>query len=88
MFSATFNPVTRVGLPQLEHWKMVVFKLIDEHFYLKNDCFGYRNIFQNGGNALSKMILKTRVFVKKLNISCSLDQTILFKSSLACGTNI
>ena len=32
MFGATFNLVTRVGLPLfLEHWKMVVWKLIVQH---------------------------------------------------------
>ena len=44
-----------------------------------NNNFSYRNVFQNGVNALSKWFLKTWFFVKKLNISCSLDHTILFK---------
>ena len=38
-----------------------------------NNNFSYRVVFQNGINALSKMVLK------KLNILCSLDHTILFK---------
>ena len=41
--------------------------------------FCYRNFFQNGINALSKMVFKNLVFVKKLKILCSLDNTILFK---------
>ena len=41
--------------------------------------FSYRNVFQNSINALSKMILKSRIFVKKLKISCSWDNTNLFK---------
>ena len=27
-----------------------------------NNCFSYRNAFQNGGNALSKMVLKNSDF--------------------------
>ena len=42
-------------------------------------CFSYRNVFQNGVNALSEMVLKTPVFVKKLKISCCSDHTVLFK---------
>ena len=59
-----------------------------------NNCFGYRNIFQNGVNALSKMVLKTCLFVclffffvKRLKILCSLDHTILFQIPPACGPN-
>ena len=44
-----------------------------------NHCFSHINAFQNGVNALSKMGLKARFFVKKLKISCSLDHSILFK---------
>ena len=44
-----------------------------------NNCFSHRNLFQNGVNALSKMVLKALVFVMKLKISCSLDHTILLK---------
>ena len=44
-----------------------------------NNCLSYRNVFQNGVNALSKMVWKSRFFVKKLKISCSLDLAILFK---------
>ena len=49
-----------------------------------NNCFNYyRNVFQNGVNALSKMVLKKLFFffffVKELEISFILDHTILFK---------
>ena len=45
-----------------------------------NNCFSYRHVFQNGVNALSKMVFKKNsFFVKNLKISCSLDHTILFK---------
>ena len=57
---------------------MVVWKLID-------NCFSHRNVFQNDVNALSKMVLKTRFFVIKLKISCSLDDFV--QIPLACGTN-
>ena len=30
-----------------------------------NNCLSYRNVFQNGVNTLSKMVLKTRVFWSK-----------------------
>ena len=33
-----------------------------------NNCFNCRNVLQNGIKALSKMVLKTQVFVKKLKI--------------------
>ena len=47
-----------------------------------NNYFSYRNGFQNGVNALSKMVLKNAFFfVIKLKISCSLD-TVLFKFHL------
>ena len=47
----------------------------------------YRNVFQIGINALSKMVLKKPIFfffflIKKLKISCSLAHTILFKFHL------
>ena len=38
------------------------------------NCFNYRNVFQNGVNILSKMVLKTQFFVKKLEIMFSLDR--------------
>ena len=44
-----------------------------------SNCLSYRNVFQNGVNALSKTVFKTPSFVKKIMISCSLDHTILFK---------
>ena len=41
--------------------------------------FSFRNVFQNGVNSLSKMVIKNPVFcVKKLKISCSLNHTSFF----------
>ena len=42
-----------------------------------NICFGYRNMFQNGVDALSKVV--DAFFVKKLKISSSSDYPIMFK---------
>ena len=42
-----------------------------------NICFSYRNMFQNGVDALSKN--SWRLFVKKLKISSSSDYPIMFK---------
>ena len=33
-----------------------------------NNCFSHKNVFQNGVNALSKMVLKTPVFCQKAQI--------------------
>ena len=44
---------------------------------VSNNCFSYRNIFQNGIDALSKMV--EGFFVKKLKIFASLDYLIMFK---------
>ena len=48
---------------------------------LKN-CLSCRYVFQNGANALSKMVLKNPFFCQKLKILCILDHTILFKFHL------
>ena len=63
MFGATFHLFTHVELPLfLKRRKMVVWKSIVS--LALNNCFSYRNVFQNGVNSLSKMIEKTWFFVK------------------------
>ena len=59
--------------------------MIVNSYALENN-FSYRNVFQNGVNSLSKMVIKNPAFVKKLQIYCCLDHTIL-SFSLAYGTN-
>ena len=39
-----------------------------------NHCFSYRNVWQNGVKAFSKMVLKNSVFCQKVKILCSLAQ--------------
>ena len=80
MFSATFD------LPGYTCWTTVMFGTLEDgsleiNPLASNNCFSYRNVFQNGFNALSKMVLKSLIFegVKKLKISRSLDHTILIK---------
>ena len=51
MFGATFNLVTSFGLPQL-------FVGLQINNLTLNNGFSYRNVFQNGVNALSRMVLK------------------------------
>ena len=64
MFGATFNLVTLVGLPYfLEHKKTGSLE-IDS--LALNNCFSYRNVFQNGVDTVTKMVFKSRFFVKKL----------------------
>ena len=36
----------------------------DDSLQIKN-CFSYRNVFQNGVNALSKMVFKKSIFFDK-----------------------
>ena len=43
-----------------------------------NNCFGYRNIFQNGLDALLK-IIEVFILSKKLKILPNLDYLIMFK---------
>ena len=73
------NLVTRVGLSYffgtLKDCSLKINSLA------LNNCFSYRSVFQNGVNALSKMVLKKKL-VKKLKTLCSLDHTILFKFPL------
>ena len=52
--------------------------LLIDSLALENN-FSWRNVFQNGVNSLSKMVMNTPFFVKKLKISCSMDHAILFK---------
>ena len=77
MFGAILNPAytcrTTIILETLEDGSFQIDSLV------LNICFSYRNVFQNGVNALSKMVLKNRLFVKKLKISRGLENTILFK---------
>ena len=51
-----------------------------------NDCFSYRNIFQNGVNALSKMVLKTR-FCQKAQNFVQFGPYDFVQISPACGPN-
>ena len=71
MFGATFNLVTRVGLTYF--FRTLTDGSLEINSLALNNCFSFKNVFQNGANALSKMVLKNPVFVKRLKISCSLD---------------
>ena len=67
---------------------MVVFKLIVS--FSLNNCFSYRKVFQNGVNALSKMVFEKRVFLSKNSKFCVVIRGPydVVQISLACGTNI
>ena len=59
MFSATFNLVTRgttVIFGTLKNGNLEFNSLAS------NNCFSYRNVFQNGVKTLSKMVFKKPVF--------------------------
>ena len=73
MFGATFNLVTRVDkriFGTLKGGRLQINSLV------LNNCFTYRKVFKYGFNALSKMVLKSPLFVKKLKILCSLDHFV------------
>ena len=54
-----------------------------------NNCFNYKNVFQNDVNALSKMVLKTQDFCQKARNSLSLNRWYDFvQISQACDTSI
>ena len=38
---------------------------LDTSSLASNNCLSYRNVFQNGVNALSKMVKKTPIFLSK-----------------------
>ena len=67
MFGVTFNLVTRVGLT-------VIFGVLKDgsliNILASNNCFIYRNVFQNGANALSTMVFKNTVFCQKNSKFC------------------
>ena len=44
-----------------------------------NNCFSYRNVFQNGVNTLSKMVLKTRFL---FCFVCHKSQNVMSKSRM------
>ena len=44
-----------------------------------NNCFSFRNIYQNGVKALSKIAFKNPVFCQKAQILYISDRTIMFK---------
>ena len=60
MFGATFNLVTLVGLPLI--FETLKDGSLEINSLALNNCFSYKNVFQNGVNALLKVILKTRFF--------------------------
>ena len=75
MFGAIYNLVADFR----NFWKLKDGSLEINSLAL-NNCFSYRNVFQNGINALTKMVFKNTFFCfvlfcffKKLKISCSLD---------------
>ena len=60
MFGATFKLVTRVGLMQF--FVTLTDGSLEINSLALNNCFSYRNVFQNDANALSKMDLKYPFF--------------------------
>ena len=53
MFGATFNLVTRVGLP---YFFGTMKDGLEINSIALNNCFSNRNVFQNGVTILSKMV--------------------------------
>ena len=85
MFGATFNLVTRVDLPYfIEHLKDSSLKT---NSLLINKCFSYRNVFQNGEKALSKMVFKNVGFGQKAQNFLYFEPYDLVQISLARGPN-
>merc|ERR1712240_255136 len=86
MLSATFNLVTRVRLP------LIFGTLKDGSLQINtlalNNCFSYRNIFQNGVNALSKMVLKKPGFCQKTQNFVYFGPYDFVQISPACGPNM
>ena len=83
-FSATFARLhvsqTIVGFGTLKDGSLEINSLA------LNNCFSYRNVFQNGVSALSKIVLIFVclfvcfvLFFQKAQNLCSLAQTILFQ---------
>ena len=63
MFGATFNLVTRVGSTVIFGTRKGYSLQINSLAFSR--CFSYRNVFQNGVNALSKLVLKNSGFLSK-----------------------
>ena len=59
-----------------EKWKL--YAKYSEHHYL-SCLFHMQNLFQNDAYAISEMVNIYRFFVKKIQILCSSNHTILFK---------
>ena len=57
MFGATFKLVTRVGLDYCNFWTLKDGSL-EITILASNNCFSFRNGFQNGVKALLKMVKK------------------------------
>ena len=64
MFGATFNLVTYVGL-MFFFFETLTDGSLEINSLALNNCFSYRNVYQNGANVLSKMVLKNPVFRQK-----------------------
>ena len=84
MFGETFRLVTRVRLPYLMHVWYIEIWYLKSNISTLNNCSSYRNVFQDGVQVLSKLALKTRLFVKKNKILCGLHETSF---APACGPN-
>ena len=52
-----------------------------------NNCFSYRNVFQNGVNALSKMVFKNPLFCQKAQNFVYFEPYDFVQISRACGPN-
>ena len=63
MFGGTFNLVTRVGVPYFFGTLKDGSRQINN--LASNNCFRNRNVFENGINALSRMLFKNQVFCQK-----------------------
>ena len=83
MFGATFNLVKSVGLPYfLENQKNGSLKINN---FPSNNCFSYRNVFQNGVNAKSKIGLKELDFLLKSSNFVHFKLYDLVQISPACS---
>ena len=89
IFGATFKLVTRVGLMQF--FVTLTDGSLEINSLALNNCFSYRNVFQNDANALSKMDLKYPFFFffcQKAHNFVKFQLYDFAQISLACGTNI
>ena len=76
-------------LTWLTYWTTVIFGTLKDdslqiNSFALDNCFSYRNVFQNGVNALSTMVLKNPVFGFFLFLFLFLFCFVLFCFALLC----